>query len=194
MTYAQTQSPLVGDLLRPLADKWWLMLLRGLIAIALGVLAFYGPAATLLSLTLLWGAYVLADGVFALWAAASGEGAEATSRWWLAAVGILSVLAGLATFFWPGMTALVLLMFIAGWAIATGVFEIWGALQLRKEIDGEWALLLNGVLSVAFGVFLFARPGTGAVALIWTIGAFAILTGFFYVVLAFRLKQYKAPS
>jgi uncharacterized membrane protein HdeD (DUF308 family) len=180
--------------LRPLADRWWLLLLRGLVAVTFGFLAFYGPGATLLSLTILWGAYALADGVFALWAAVSGEGAETTSRWWLAAVGIVSILAGLATFFWPGMTTLVLLMFIAGWAIATGALEIWGAIQLRKEIDGEWALILNGILSVAFGVFLFARPGIGAVALIYTIGVFAILTGFFYLALAFRLKQYKTPA
>jgi uncharacterized membrane protein HdeD (DUF308 family) len=180
--------------LRPLADRWWLLLLRGLIAIAFGAFAFYGPGVTLLSLTLIWGAYVLVDGVFALWAAISGEGADSSSRWWLAAVGVLSIIAGIATFSWPGMTAFVLLMFIAGWAIATGVLEIWGAIQLRKEIDGEWALILNGVLSVAFGVFIFARPDTGAVALIWTIGAFAILSGIFYVVLAFRLKQYKTPG
>jgi uncharacterized membrane protein HdeD (DUF308 family) len=194
MSYAQTQSPLVGALLRPLADKWWLLLLRGLIAIAFGFLAFYGPGTTLLSLTLLFGAYVLADGVFALWAAVSGDGADSSSRWWLAAVGIISILAGLATFFWPGMTAFVLLMFIAGWAIATGALEIWGAIQLRKEIDGEWALILTGILSVAFGVFVFARPDTGALALIYTIGVYAILSGIFYIVLAFRLKQYKTPG
>ena len=181
-------------LLRALADNWWLVLLRGIAAIVFGVLAFMWPVLTLLTLTFLWGAYAIADGVFALWAAISGRTGQMTSRLWLAIVGLAGLIAGVLTFAWPGITALVLLMFIAGWAIAVGVFQIWGAIELRKEIEGEWLLILSGLLSVAFGILLFAQPGAGALAVVWIIGWYAILAGCLYVVLAFRLKKHRQPA
>ena len=187
-------SPLLGLLLRELAENWWLLLLRGIAAIAFGVLAFGWPGLTLLALTLMWGFYAIADGVLALWAAIASKGGEMAPRWWLAIVGIAGVVAGLLTFVWPGMTALILLIFIASWAIVIGVLQIWGAIRLRKEIEGEWLLGLSGVLWVAFGVIMFAQPGAGALALIWWIGAFAILAGCVYIALAFQLKKYKRPA
>jgi len=189
---AEYNRPLVGaKLLRALAENWWLLLLHGIAAIAFGILAFFWPGLTLLTLTWLWGAYALSDGVFALWAAASGKGGEVAPRWWLAVVGIAGVLAGLVAFFWPGMTALVLLMFIASWAVIIGVLQIWGAIQLRKEMEGEWLLVLSGLLSIAFGIILFVQPGAGALALVWLIGWFAILAGCIFIALSFRLKQHK---
>jgi uncharacterized membrane protein HdeD (DUF308 family) len=179
-------------LLRTLAENWWLLLLRGIASIVFGVLAFLWPGLTLVALIFLWGAYAIADGGIALWAAISGKGGEIAPRWWLAIVGIVGLLAGLVAFVSPGLTALVLLMFIAGWAIVIGVLEIWGAIQLRKEIEGEWWLILSGLLSIAFGALLFARPGPGALALVWVIGAFAILHGCTLIGLAFRLKQFRA--
>ena len=187
-------SPLLGLLLRELAENWWLLLLRGIAAIAFGVLAFGWPGLTLLALTLMWGIYAIADGIFALWAAIASKGGEMAPRWWLAIVGIAGVVAGLLTFVWPGMTALILLIFIASWAIVIGVLQIWGAIRLRKEIEGEWLLGLSGVLWVAFGVIMFAQPGAGALALIWWIGSFAILAGCVYIALAFQLKKYKRPA
>ena len=187
-------SPLLGLLLRELAENWWLLLLRGIAAIAFGVLAFGWPGLTLLALTLMWGIYAIADGILALWAAIASKGGEMAPRWWLAIVGIAGVVAGLLTFVWPGMTALILLIFIASWAIVIGVFQIWGAIRLRKEIEGEWLLGLSGVLWVAFGVIMFAQPGAGALALIWWIGSFAILAGCVYIALAFQLKKYKRPA
>ena len=92
-------------------------------------------------------------------------------------VGLLGILAGIVTFLWPGVTALVLVFFIGGWAIAHGIFEIIGAIQLRKEIDNEWWLILAGALSVIFGVMVLIAPGTGALALIWVIGAYASSLG-----------------
>jgi uncharacterized membrane protein HdeD (DUF308 family) len=196
MANTQAQSlPLAGPaLLRGLAENWWLLLLRGIAAVAFGILAFFWPGLTLLALTLLWGAYTLSDGILALWAAISGKGAEMAARWWLAAVGIVSILAGLLTFLWPGMTALVLLMFIAIWAIIIGALQIWGAIQLRKEIEGEWLLVLGGLLSIAFGVIVIAQPGAGALAVVWLIGWFAVLLGCIYIALAFRLKTHKQPA
>ncbi|MFZ0093404.1 MAG: HdeD family acid-resistance protein [Pseudolabrys sp.] len=188
-------APIAGAaLLRKLADNWWLLLLRGIAAIVFGVLAFVWPVLTLLTLTFLWGAYAIADGILALWEAIAGQGGHVGSRFWLAIVGIAGIIAGLLAFAWPGVTALVLLMFIAVWAIVTGLFEIWGAIQLRKEIEGEWLLVLSGLLSVAFGVILLARPGIGALAVVWLIGWYAILAGAIYITLAFRLKKHKQPA
>ena len=188
-------SPLAGvALLHALADHWWLLLLRGIAAIIFGILAFMWPVLTLLTLTLLWGAYAVVDGALALWEAIVGRGGPTGSRLWLGIVGVAGVIAGLLAFAWPGVTAFVLLMFIAAWAIVTGLFEIWGAIQLRKEIQGEWLLVLSGLLSIAFGVILLARPGVGALAVVWLIGWYAILAGAVYIALAFRLKKHKHPA
>lgn len=150
------------------------------------------PGITLLSLTLLWGAYALADGVLALWAAISGKGAEIASRWWLAVVGIAGILAGLLTFGLPGTAMQVLLIFISSWAIVIGAMQIWGAIQLRKEIEGEWLLIVSGLLSIAYGIILIVQPSAGALALVWLIGWYAILLGVDYVALAVRLRKYKS--
>ena len=195
MAHAHARSaldtPFAGPLLSAMADNWWLLLLRGIVAIIFGGLAFFMPGITLLSLTLVWGIYVLADGLLSLWAGLSGEGTGGTSRWWLAAIGAVGILAGVGTFVWPGMTALALLTFIAVWAVVSGILQVWGAIQLRKEIQGEWMLILSGLLSIAFGCLLFARPGVSTLALIWTIGLYAVLNGILYTMAAFRLKTYK---
>ena len=189
-TRAQSSPTSPLALLRALAENWWLLLLRGIAAIAFGILAFIWPNLTLLMLTFLWGVYAIADGVFALGAAVSGKGGEIAPRWWLTLIGIAGILAGLVTFVWTGITAQVLLVFIASWAIVTGVLEIWGAIQLRKEIEVEWMLALTGLLSVALGVALFARPGTGALAVVWLIGSF----GCIYISLALWLNEHKHPA
>jgi len=126
--------------------------------------------------------------VLALVAAVTG-GAPAP-RWWLAIVGLFGVAAGLLTFLMPGLSALVLLFFIAGWAIATGVLQIIGAIQLRKEIDNEWLLIFGGVVSVVFGIGMILAPGAGALALVWVIGIYAVITGVVLVALALRLKKH----
>src|SRR5512134_2702196 len=164
---ATTSMPLPRPMLHALAKSWWVLLLRGIAAIIFGVLAFAWPGLTLLTLILFYGAFALVDGVLAIVAAVTG-GAPAP-RWWLAIVGLLGIAAGLLTFLMPGVSALVLLFFIAGWAIATGVMQIIGAIQLRKEIDNEWLLILGGVISVLFGVGMMLAPGAGALALVWVI-------------------------
>jgi uncharacterized membrane protein HdeD (DUF308 family) len=192
-THAGLSLPLGGaGLLSSLAQNWWLLLLRGIAAITFGVLAFVWPGITLLTLTILWGAYAISDGIFALSAAIAGAGAQTSSRWWLALVGVCSILAGMLTFFMPGMTAFVLLMFIASWAIIVGMLQVWGAVQLRKEIQNEWLLALSGLLSIAFGVLVITSPGAGALSVVWMIGWFALLAGCIYIGLAFRLKQLAA--
>jgi uncharacterized membrane protein HdeD (DUF308 family) len=176
-------------MLHALAKNWWLMLLRGLASILFGILAFTWPGLTILSLIILYGAFALVDGAFAVIAAIMG-GASPTPRWWLAVVGLFGVAAGIATFAWPGLTAILLLTFIGAWALARGVFEIIGAIRLRKEIDNEWMLILSGAVSVLFGLAMLVRPGAGALALIWVIGFYAMVSGVLLVGLAFRLKKH----
>jgi len=175
-------------LVHTLAKNWWMLLLRGICAILFGILAFVWPAMTLVTLILLYGAFAFVDGIFALVAAITGG--AAAHRWWLAIVGLLGIAAGLATWFWPGLTALVLLYFIAAWSIATGVMQIVGAIQLRKEIDNEWLLIAAGAISVLFGGLLIAQPGAGAVAVLFIIGIYAVLYGLLLVFLAMRLRKH----
>lgn len=174
-------------ILHGLAKNWWALLLRGIASIVFGVLAFAWPGITILSLVILYGAYALVDGVFSLYAGVSGNNG-ASSRWWLVIVGIAGILAGLYAFFLPGSAALILVTLIAAWAIVSGVFEIVGAIRLRKEIDNEWMLILHGALTLLFGVVLFVMPGAGAIAMVWVIGAYAIAAGVILSALAFKLK------
>ncbi len=175
-------------ILHGLAKNWWVLLLRGLASIVFGILAFAWPGITIISLVILYGAYALVDGLFSLYAAIVGGGPA--PRWWLAIVGVAGVLAGLVAFFMPGLTALTLLLLIGAWAIVSGIFEIVGAIRLRKEIDNEWMLILHGAITVLFGVLLMAMPGPGALAMIWVIGAYAIAAGVILILLAFRLKKH----
>jgi uncharacterized membrane protein HdeD (DUF308 family) len=178
--------------LHALARNWWLVLLRGICAIAFGVLAFIWPGATLIALVLLYGAFALADGIFALGAAISGD--TQTPRWWLAVVGVLGILAGLAAFLWPGLTAAVLQIIIAAWAITTGIMEIVGAIMLRKEIEDEWYLIAAGTLWVIFGLVLVLKPAVGVLALLYTIGTFAVIYGALLISFALRLRSHSHPA
>lgn len=187
---AAIRSPVLAPLTHALGRNWWLFLLRGLAAITFGVLSFIWPAISLVILVLLYGAYALVDGVFALVAGIFGA-ALVAPRWWLIIVGLVGIAAGAATFMWPGITALVLLFFIAGWAVATGIFQIIGAIRLRKEIDGEWWLILSGLLSVLFGAALFLMPGAGALALIWIVAFYAVLYGVLMAGFAFNIRKYR---
>ena len=185
-----TTSVMLSDrpVLHALAKNWWLLLLRGIAGIVFGALAFAWPGLTLLTLILLYGAYALADGVIAIIAAITGNAPK--GRWWLAIVGVLGIAVGAFTFMLPGMTALILLYTIAGWAVAIGVFQIIGAIRLRKEIDNEWLLIASGVLSVLFGLVILAYPGAGALGLAFVIGWFAMLYGALLVGFGIRLRKH----
>ena len=177
--------PLSGTV--ALARWWWTFILRGLLAIAFGVLAFISPAWGIAILVALFAAWALIDGVTSVW---TGIRTRRTDRnWWLEIVeGIVSILAGLIALVLPGVAAEVLVLLIGAWAIVTGVFEIWSAIRLREEIEGEVWLALAGVASILFGVILFLFPGVGALSLVWLIGSGAIAFGVFLVILGWRLR------
>lgn len=173
-----------------LADRWWALVLRGAAAILFGGLAFAMPGLGLLALVILWGSYALVDGVFNLVLAV--RGARAGRRWgWLMLEGVLSIAAGVIAFAWPSITALALLVMIAVWAVLTGIAELAVAIRLRKVIRGEWLLALSGILSVVFGVLMLLFPGSGALALIWVIGAYAIVFGALLIGLGIRLRGWR---
>jgi uncharacterized membrane protein HdeD (DUF308 family) len=177
-------------MLHVLASNWWVFVIRGVLAILFGIGAFVMPGVTLAVLVIMYGAYVLADGVIAAVAAFGARKAGDGFPWTVFVVGVAGVLAGLITSIYPGLTALVLLYLIAAWHVVRGVFEILAAIRLRKEIQGEGWLILGGIASVVFGLFLWVRPGAGAVALLWMIGAFAIMFGVIEILLAFKLKKF----
>lgn len=173
-----------------LARNWGLMVARGVLAILFGVLAIAWPGLTLITLVLLYGAFAFVDGALAI--AAAIRGGAPAPRWWLALVGVLGLAIGVLTLFWPQITAFALLIFIAAWAIVTGVMQIYGAIKLRHEIEGEWLLIAGGALSVAFGVLLAMWPGAGALAMVLVIGWFAIMYGILMMLFGFTLRKHAA--
>jgi uncharacterized membrane protein HdeD (DUF308 family) len=172
-----------------ITENWWLHTLRGLLAIAFGLVALIWPGLTLGVLVILFGVYVILEGVLAIAAALRRRGER--SWWVLLLEGIAGIGAGLVAFIWPTLTAIVLLIFIAIWAIVTGVLEIAGAVQLRKEMAGEWLLGLAGVISILIGILLLTNPGAGAVALVWLIGIYAILFGSLLAYVGFRARKHR---
>ncbi len=175
-------------MLEKITNNWWMYAVRGVVAIIFGVVALIWPGQTLQALVLVFGAYALVDGIFSV--AAGIAFRRYFERWWAVLLeGVAGIAFGLLTFFWPNITALVLLYFIAAWALVTGIFEIVAAIQLRSVITGEWALILSGLLSILFGVLLFVFPGAGAVSLVWLIGIYAITFGITLIILAFRLRS-----
>ena len=172
------------------ARNWWLLLVRGIVAILFGVMVWVLPGISLAFLVLFFGAYALVDGILGAWIAVAGR--KEYEDWWdLLLWGFVGIGMGVLTFVAPGVTALALVFFIAGWAIATGVLEIVVAIRLRREIEGEWLLILGGLVSVLLGILLMLRPGVGALALVWLIGMYAIIFGLVLVILAFKTRSFR---
>lgn len=176
-------------MLRELANNWWALLVRGVLAILFGVVALTLPEATLSALVFAWGMYALVSGIFAVVAAVSG--APTGRRWVLAVEGAIGIAAAGVTFLQPRLTATILLFLVALWALIGGALLFVAAFRLRKEITGEFWLGLAGVISVAFGVLLFAQPSAGAMAVVWLIGMHAIVFGVIWCALSIRLHSIK---
>lgn len=169
-----------------LSSAWWVLLLRGLLSIAFGVLVFTLPGHTLLGLVFFYGAYAIVDGLFSIVAAFKSG---VSGRILLFLTGLISVIAGVAAMTWPGLTAVVFVWIIGFWSVARGLAEIITAIRLRKEISNEWMLIFAGLISVLFGIALFSSPAFGVIVILWMIGAWAVLFGILLVILSFRLKS-----
>ncbi|HEY0811705.1 MAG TPA: HdeD family acid-resistance protein [Pseudonocardia sp.] len=167
---------------------WWFVLLRGILAILFGLIALFTPGTALLALVFVFGAYAILDGVTAIAAGIRHRGAE--SHWvWHIVQGVVSVIAGIVAFVWPGVTVLAILFVIAFWSIVNGIAEIVESFAMRRRGSGTWGwVLAAGIVSVLFGIVLTILPGAALVTLLWFVGAYAVVFGVIMVVWAFRLR------
>jgi len=182
-------SPLPPGL-SSLSAHWGWLAVRGVIAIVFGILAFVWPGFTITTLAIVWGAYAIVDGLFALAYGFRGK----TRRWAYAFVGLIGLAAGLIAMLWPNETAIILVLIIGWWAVVAGIFEIFYAIQNRRANAHPWLVGLSGLLSVAFGLFVVSHPGAGAISLVWLIGAYAILYGLLMIVAASQLRRLRNLS
>lgn len=173
-----------------LARNWWLLLLRGILSIAFGILTWRQPEASLAVMVLFFGFYTIADGIVGICLAIQGR--KENEDWWVLLLwGIVGVFAGILTLAVPGLSALALLFYVAIWAITTGILQIVFAIRVRKEIEGEWLLILGGIASVIFGILLMARPEAGTLTLLWMIATYAFIFGIILVIMAFKARSFR---
>jgi uncharacterized membrane protein HdeD (DUF308 family) len=171
-----------------LVQNWWLFLLRGVLGIIFGLIALIFPGPTMLSLVLLFSAYMLVDGIFAIVSAVRAIRRK-EDRWGLLIFeGLLNIAVGILAFLWPGITVIAFVILVAAWAIVSG--GLMTAAGFRLNVDhGRWWLILGGLLSIAFGVLLIIAPLIGAVVLTWWIGAYAIAFGVALIIFSFKLRS-----
>lgn len=171
-----------------LARNWWLVVLRGVLAILFGLTAFVWPDLTWVVLVLMFGIYTLVDGLVAIGTGLSR--AKDSPRWWAFFVdGLINIAAAVVALIWPQLAGLIMVLVIATWAVLTGILEIVAAIRLRREINNEWLLALGGIVSIALGFLLFLKPIAGGIAIIWTVAAYAVIFGVLLIALGFRLKN-----
>jgi uncharacterized membrane protein HdeD (DUF308 family) len=182
-------------LIETLKRHWWVPVIRGIVAIVFGIIAFVYPGLTIATLMLFFGAWVLIDGVFRI-VGAIGHRASDPDWGWQLVIGILGIVVGLLTFHAPQITALALVIYIAAWALMIGASEIAIAVKMRREIKGEWFLILMGLASIVFAVLLLWNPIAGAAAVIWLIAWYAVVLGILAIFFGFRLRSLRtlAPS
>ncbi len=173
-----------------MARNWWVIAIRGVAAIAFGILTFVWPTLTLLGMVYLFGAYALVDGVSSIIAAVRGEPGTRGHGLTVAIFGIAGVIAGVIAFVNPGLTTITLLYVIGAWAIIVGATQIYAAYRLRREIAGEWLMAIGGVALIAFGVLIVVAPGAGVLSLLALIATFAIIFGASLLGLAWRLRTW----
>src|SRR5881396_1139874 len=179
-------------MIEALKRNWWVLVIRGICGIVFGVITLAYTGLALATLVLLFGAWVLIDGVFRIVGATAGRASDPDWGFHLV-IGILGIIVGLLTFRAPGITALALIIYIAAWALMIGATEIALAIKLRKEIKGEWLLILMGLLSIIFAVLLLWNPAPGALALLWLIASYAIVLGILAIIFGFRLRSLRTP-
>ena len=175
-------------ILESISKYWWMILLRGLLAIGFGLIAVTWPDLTLFWFIYLFGFYAIADGVVEIWSGITNRTRH--DRWWSEIlIGLAGIVAGILVIAWPDVTAVAAMYFLAAWMVVTGVIGIVYALRVRQEISNEWLIIITGVISVMLGIYFFAFPGDGALSLIWVIGIYAIIVGVLLVIFSFRARK-----
>ena len=171
----------------------WSFILRGVVAVILGLVTFAWPGITLAGLVLMFGAYALLDGIVGI--AGAWHAIRSHDRWFAPLIeGIAGLLAAMVTVILPAITALALVFIIAAWSLVTGVFEIVAAVRLRKHITGEWLLALSGVVSILFGMLLMIAPAAGALAIALWFGVYVFIFGVIMIGLGIRLRHWRLPG
>ncbi len=172
-----------------LARNWWLVALRGLLAILFGAAAFVWPGLTWLVLILMFGVYAILDGIFAM---VSGIFQSRYSpRWWVFLVeGFISLIAGVIVLLQPGLAGIALVIVIAVWAVLTGLLEVIAAIRLRREIRNEWMMGFGGFLSILLGLLMLFQPAAGGLVITLMVGAYALIFGILLVALSLRLRSF----
>jgi len=171
-----------------LVQNWWLFTLRGVLGIIFGILALIFPGPTILSLVLLFSAYMLVDGIFGIISAVRAIRRK-EDRWGLLIFeGLIDIAVGILAFLWPGITVVAFVLLVGAWAIVTGAVMTAAGFRLNVS-HGRWWLVLSGVLSLAFGTLLVIIPLIGAIVLTWWIGAYALAFGVALVIFSFKLRS-----
>jgi uncharacterized membrane protein HdeD (DUF308 family) len=169
-----------------LSKHWWVFILRGVAAILLGIAVFIFPGAALVVVIALIAAYFLVDGGFTTVYAIQNR---SQPRWWVSLLeGLISIAVGIGAILFPRMTVEILVYVVGFWAILSGGMEIIFATQTRKEVKNEWWIILSGILSIGFGIYLVLNPGIGLVTLLVLLGIYAIVSGVLKILFAFRVK------
>jgi uncharacterized membrane protein HdeD (DUF308 family) len=167
-----------------LAKNWWAIAMRGVLGILFGLVALFLPGATMLSLVLLFAAYIFVDGVFAIVAAV--RAAQQHERFGpLLLEGIVNVITAAIAVVWPGITVVAFVLLVAAWAIISGALMLSAAFRID---DGRGWLIVGGIASLIYGVLLILAPLIGALVLTWWLGAYALVFGVSLLVLGFKLR------
>ncbi|NYE95303.1 uncharacterized membrane protein HdeD (DUF308 family) [Psychromicrobium silvestre] len=168
---------------------WWLVLLRGVVAVLLGLFALFSPSTTLAIFVTFFGIYAIIDGLSAVGMAIASR--KEQSLWgWLIVEGVVSVLAGLFAVSWPGKTALIVGFLIGFWAVLLGAAQLVQAFALRRELSGVWGwVLASGIIGVLWGIFVLAVPSIGILTVLWVFGIFALAFGIWTVGLSWRIRS-----
>src|SRR5581483_3813322 len=189
MTASTQELPTADAMSAALAQNWWAIAIRGLLGIVFGLMCLFLPRVTMLSLVLVFSAYALVDGIFAIMAAV--RAARAHERWGLLILeGIVNIITAASAFLWPGITVLAFVFLVAAWALLSGGLMLVAAFRLHVD-HGRWLLALGGIVSIIYGALLVIAPMIGALVLTWWIGAYALIFGVTLIVLAFRLRAMK---
>lgn len=175
-------------MLNLLQKSWWLLTLKGSLLVIFALFAFINPGASAASLAMWFALLIIIDGVVTI-VTAIGSWKEREDKWLFLAEGLISLIFGLILFMTPGITLLVVSFFIGFWFVFAGVSRIAKAAQLRKEIKGEGWMILGGIISVVFGLLIFARPLFGIGYLMYIIGFFALLIGVLLILVSLKIRK-----